>query len=128
MASKSANANYAKYSSLELSFNNTGSSLHKIFHLPNHWEKTVKFRYCFTWGMILYHLGYYKKAAADFSKALRVDWRDEGVVLWIDRAERAHRATLLRQTSHHASGLGEMPHPLSVWDRPTCHRFAYAGL
>lgn len=79
----------------------------------------------FARGILFFHLGRYKRAAADFSKVLRLDWRNERVVLWIGRAERAHRATL--QASSHIQEFDGVAFPLSVWDRPTCHRFAYAG-
>ncbi|RDI57093.1 tetratricopeptide repeat protein [Microvirga subterranea] len=77
-------------------------------------------------GILFFHLGRYKRAAADFSKVLRLDWRNERVVLWIGRAERAHRATLL-PASGNVQEFDGVAFPLSVWDRPTCHRFAYAG-
>lgn len=86
------------------------------------------FNLYFVRGIILFHLGDYKSAAADFTKALRLNWRDERVVLWIDRAERAHRATLLRQASQTESEPLGIVHPLSVWDRPTCLEFAAAWI
>lgn len=81
-----------------------------------------------TRGILFFYLGRHKKASADFSKALRVDWRNERVVLWLDRADRAHRATLLRQDLDGLLNQGATLYPLSVWDRPTCHRFAFAGI
>jgi tetratricopeptide (TPR) repeat protein len=40
-------------------------------------------------GITMYHLGQYDKAISDFGRALRINWRDENAVQWLDRAERA---------------------------------------
>jgi tetratricopeptide (TPR) repeat protein len=40
-------------------------------------------------GITMYHLGEYDRAISDFGRALRINWRDENVVQWLDRAERA---------------------------------------
>jgi tetratricopeptide (TPR) repeat protein len=40
-------------------------------------------------GITMYHLGEYDRAIRDFGMALRINWRDENVVQWLDKAERA---------------------------------------
>lgn len=109
------------------------ASLHfhnqKIFRSPPLCPAIQKKRrssnFYFVRGIILFYIGQYRRASVDFSKVLRLDWRNERVVLWIGRAERAHRATL--QASSQIQEFDGVSFSLSVWDRPTCHRFAYAG-
>jgi hypothetical protein len=91
-------------------------------------NRSNRLNYYFIRGVAFYHIGNYRKANADFSKALRLDWRNERVVLWIDRAERAHRITLCRLAFQAEPDLTDVLHPLSAWDRPTCHRFTVARI
>ncbi|MXQ12827.1 tetratricopeptide repeat protein [Microvirga makkahensis] len=40
-------------------------------------------------GRILLSIGQYDQAASDFRHALRLDWRDEQAILWLNKAKRA---------------------------------------
>jgi tetratricopeptide (TPR) repeat protein len=44
-------------------------------------------------GITMYHLGEYDRAIGDFGRALRLNWRDENVAHWLDKAEQARKDT-----------------------------------
>jgi tetratricopeptide (TPR) repeat protein len=70
-------------------------------------------------GIVYYHLAQYDKAMQNFSMALRLNWRDESVVAWIGRTERAQRKAMRRPRL--CSGPAEIPLPVKAWDRPSRH-------
>ncbi len=77
-------------------------------------------------GAILCRLGRCRQAVAAFGKDLCFGWRSEEGVRWTGGAERAHR-TPLPEAPDDGERDGRLV-PLSVWDRPTCHRSAVAGI
>ncbi|HZH53623.1 MAG TPA: tetratricopeptide repeat protein [Microvirga sp.] len=118
-----------KLSSSKISDNfNNQSIFNRLFRGNLSFIKQENLNFYFIRGVAFYHLGEYKKAMANFSKALRLDWRNERVVLWIDRADRAHRTTLHSQAAQEKRTQDEVSEFLSVWDRPTSHRFSFARI
>jgi tetratricopeptide (TPR) repeat protein len=77
-------------------------------------------------GIIYYHLAQHDKAMQNFSMALRLNWRDESVVAWIGRTERAQRKAM-RQPRPCSGGAG-IPLPAKAWDRPSRRCPAGAGV
>jgi hypothetical protein len=91
------------------------------------WKEILGSNYDFARGVLLCRLGRCKEAVTDFSKRSWFGWRNEEVVLWVGGAERAHRTTFLEASGDDKERDDEFS-SLSVWDRPTCHRSAFAGI
>jgi hypothetical protein len=91
------------------------------------WKEILGSTYDFVHRVILCRLGRCKEAITDFGKELWFGWRNEEVVLWAGGAERAHRTTFLEASGDDKERDHEFS-ALSVWDRPTCHRSAVAGI
>jgi len=77
-------------------------------------------------GIAYYHLAQYDKAMQNFSMALRLNWRDESVVAWIGRTERAQRKAMRRPDP--CSGRTGTLLPAKAWDRPSRRCPAGAGV
>jgi hypothetical protein len=77
-------------------------------------------------GIVFYHLAQYDRAMQNFSMALRLNWRNENVVEWIGRTERAHRKAMRRPRL--CSGPAEIPLPVTARDRPGRHCLAGPGI
>ena len=52
------------------------------------------FKFYFDRGRIFYYLGKYDRAISDFRLTLRLNWRHERAIVWLDKAERAERTAL----------------------------------
>jgi tetratricopeptide (TPR) repeat protein len=70
-------------------------------------------------GITMYHLGDYDNAIRDFGTALRINWRDENVVQWLGKAERARKDTrsqaeALQKMDHALVQQGHVHHPITV--------------
>jgi len=90
-------------------------------------KEIFRSKYDFAYRLILSSLGRCKEAVTDRSKGFCFGWRNEEVVLWIGGAERAHRTTFPEASDDDRERDDEFS-ALSVWDRPTCHRSAFAGI